>query len=225
MLAKELAQCLAPAYRCAALDGACKGMRYRPEHGLFPRGYAGATGSLSDVELVLCIAEPGEPPTNPPPLLDVQAIALPALLAAHVAEAFRSRKSPFHRNVGTLLDCCFPNQSFEERLRRTSITEGVLCSAAKTTGRVPLAVERECASRYLSAQLELLPDAFVVALGRKAERRLKLAGRVPNAAVVAAGPPGGNSKKAKPSWQAAGRAFQEHVRRLSSRRQAERPIR
>ena len=96
-------------------------------------------------------------------------------------------------------------------MRRTWITEGVLCSAKVTTGRIPAGVERECAMRYLGQQLALLPRAFVIALGRKAERRLQRAGRTPDVTVIAAGLPGGNWTRAKPSWEAAGRAFHDHL--------------
>jgi hypothetical protein len=52
----------------------------------------------------------------------------------------------------------------------------------------------------------------VIALGKKAERRVKLAGRVPDA-TVRAGKPGCYRKDAKPSWQAAGAAFNRHLQR------------
>jgi hypothetical protein len=168
VLVKELALSLVPAYRCTALDDACKGMRYEPERGLFPRGYAGATGTLTEVALVLVIAEPGEPSANAKPQPEATANELPAVLAERVGEAFRSNKSAFHRNVRFLLDCCFPGLMFEDQMRQAWITEGVMCSAAKTTGPVPSGVERECATRYLTAQLALLPAAFVIALGDKA---------------------------------------------------------
>ena len=184
-------------------------MRYDPAKSLYPRGYAGATGTLAEVSLVLCIAEPGEPKPGANPQRDLEPSELPADIATRVARAFREGRSPFHKNVVFLLDCCWPNMPFDEQLRRTWITEGVLCSAGKTTGPVPAQVERECASRYLKAQLALLPDAFVIALGAKAKRRLKLAGRPPDACVVAAGRPAGNWATAKPSWRDAGAVFQQ----------------
>jgi hypothetical protein len=211
-MANELFAILAPAYPCGALKDTCSSMRYDPARGLFPRGYAGATGRLDDVALVLCIAEPGEPSNTADAQPSTVACEVPPLVAESTGAAFRDRPSAFHSNVRFLLECCWPGISFEEKLRRSWITEGVLCSATVTTGRVAVSVERECARRYLAAELRLLSNAFVIALGRKAERRLKLADRVPDAVVMAAGLPGGNSRRAKPSWQTAGAAFQEHLR-------------
>lgn len=186
-------------------------MRHDPEHGVYPRGYAGATGTLAEVALVLCVAEPGEPRVGANPLPLVPAAELPGMLAISVARAFQDHKSAFHNNVRFLLDCCWPELNFEAQMRRTWITESVLCSAAKPAGRIPTAVERECVARYLSKQLDLLPNAFVITLGAKAQRRMKLAGRGPDASVVAAGLPGANMPKAKPSWRKAGAAFQRYL--------------
>jgi hypothetical protein len=77
-------------------------------------------------------------------------------------------------------------------------------------------VENECASRYLIPQLDLLPKAFVIALGGKARLRLRRAGREPNQAAHAAGLPGCNQRAAIPSWQRAGAAFQEYLRAIES---------
>ncbi len=215
MMAPELRNVLVPAYRCAAFDGACKGMRYDPEHGLFPRGYAGATGALGDIALVLVIAEPGEPPPGASPQPVADADALVNIIGTKVGNAFENGKSPFHRNVRYLIDRCWPEKSYAEQMRRTWITEGVMCSAEVTTGPVPKIVEKECATRYLSKQLALLPDAFVIAVGGKARSRIKLTRRKPHASVFAAGLPGGNFKGAKPSWDAAGTAFRAHLARLN----------
>jgi hypothetical protein len=185
----------------------------RADEGLFPRGYAGAAGTLDDVDLVLVLvlAEPGEPSSNVKPPLPEEPAAIVENLAAQVANAVRARKSAFHRNVHFLLECCWPDLTFDEQLRRTWISEGVLCSAAQSTARVPRVVETACAERYLAKQPALLPNAFVIALGKKAKRRLRIAGRKPNHAVYAAGLPGGNRKNAKPSWQTAGLAFREYL--------------
>lgn len=214
MVASELRAVLAPAYRCAAFDNACKAMRDDPVHGLFPRGYAGATGSLSDIALVLVVAEPGEPPrgAKPQPLADPDTLV--NVIGTNVGNAFENSKSAFHRNVRYIIDQCWPGLAYPEQMRRTWITEGVLCSAEVTTGPVPKIVEKECATRYLSKQLALLPDAFVIAIGGKARSRIKLTGGKPHASVFAAGLPGANFKGAKPSWNAAGAAFQVHLRRL-----------
>jgi hypothetical protein len=217
MVAIQLAQILEPAYKCSSLDGACMKMRWEPTRGLFPRGYAGAAGALEDIELVVCIAEPGEPGSTSKAQPAGTPAELPQLIATSIAGAFETTKSPFHRNVAFLLSCCWPGISFGEQMRRTWITEGVLCSAKASTARVPASVERECATRYLRRQMEILPDAFVIALGRKAERRLRLADRAPDVTVIAAGLPAGNWARAKPSWEQAGRAFQDHRRTRATR--------
>lgn len=210
-VATELRDVLVPAYPCASLEGACKDMRWQPALGLFPRGFTGATGDLTDVALVLVFAEPGEPPTGAKPQPDMKPAELIEVSSASVSKAFETSSGAFHGNVRYLLDRCWPAVPYAEQLRRTWMTEAVLCSAEVTTGPVPKVVEKECGSRFLRRQLELLPDAFVVALGGKANRRLKMCGRPADASVIAAGLPGEYSKKAKPSWDAAGIAFQRHL--------------
>lgn len=160
----------------------------------------------------MCIAEPGEPSSTAKAQPVAPPSELPHRIATSIAGAFERQQSPFHRNVAFLLSCCWPGLAFAEQVRRTWITEGVLCSAKASTARVPAVVERECATRYLRRQMEILPDAFVIALGRKAERRLRLADRAPDVTVIAAGLPAGNWSTARPSWEQAGRAFQDHQR-------------
>jgi hypothetical protein len=214
VVARELLNVLAPAYTCDSFTTDCKSMRNEPQAGLFPRGYTGAAGLLADVDLAVVIAEPGEPPGDAKPQPAGEPGAIIESIAASVGDTLRTARSAFHRNVSFLLACCWPELSFDERLKRTWITEGVLCSAAKTTGTVPRIVETTCAERYLAKQLALLPNAFVIAMGVKARRRLNLAGRPADVTVRAAGLPGGNSKAAKPSWQAAGLAFRDHLRHV-----------
>jgi hypothetical protein len=190
----------------------CKAMRYDPARGLFPRGFAGATGRLDEIDLVLVVAEPGEPSATSVRSPEGQPEDVIEFMAWAVGGAFRDRDSAFHRNVRYLLDCCWGETTFDECMRRTWITEGVLCSAARTAGPVAKSVVRECVSRYLAPQLALLPNAFVIALGGKAASRIRLAGRAPDAKAFAAGLPGANSKRARPSWRDAGAAFQAHLR-------------
>ena len=59
---KELLEIIEPAYApCSNFAGACNSLIWAPERGLVPRGFLGATGSASEVELVLVFAEPGDP--------------------------------------------------------------------------------------------------------------------------------------------------------------------
>jgi len=210
-VANELRRTLLPAYRCAAFDGICGAnlVRYDPAGGLFPRGYAGASGQVDEVELVLVLAEPGEPPEEgATPMPEGEPGAIIDQNATRVGCSFRDGKSVFHRNVRYLLDQCWLELTFEEQMRRTWITEGVLCSAAKASSPVPRIVETECAKRYLAEQLAVLRGAFVIALGGKAKRRVGMvAGRSPNMVAFAAGKPGGLHKAAKSSWSAAAAEF------------------
>ena len=61
-LNSSLIEILSPAYRCPEFDGPCAGeMRWQPQAGHVPRGFAGAAGLIEDVELILLVAEPGDP--------------------------------------------------------------------------------------------------------------------------------------------------------------------
>ena len=59
---KEMLEVLAPAYTpCRHFSGQCKSMRWNPSNGHVPRGFCGADGDLSEIELILVTAEPGDP--------------------------------------------------------------------------------------------------------------------------------------------------------------------
>ena len=137
-------------------------------------------------------------------------------IANGVGATIFNGKAPFHRNVRYLLNQCWPEflDQSDEQLKRTWVTEGVLCSALKVGGVISPCVEQTCADLYLSRQLALLPDAFVIALGRKAEHRLIKAGRKQGTffPVRAAGMPVGNKEKAQAGWMAAGAAFRAFLK-------------
>ena len=205
----ELRSALLPAYGpCPAVKGPCRGMRWEPARGHVPRGFCGATGALGEVRLVLVTAEPGDPHPSE------QHVGTRAEMLAstyrYASECLQSGTDLFHRNLRCFMALCWPGETFEQQLRKTWLTDTVLCSAAKEGGSVPTSVERECRARYLEAQLALFPGAIIVALGRKAEWRL--AG-IPD--VVVAGsvaPPGCNRPKVRASWLVAARTVR---RRLS----------
>ncbi|WP_005032741.1 hypothetical protein [Holophaga foetida] len=182
---------LSHAYRCPNFDGICTTMRWEPAQGHIPRGFLGATGSPSEVELVLVFAEPGDPSPGDHATMD-EAIQ-------HAYWAFREGQGLFHRNARKLFQLCWPDLSFDEQLRKVWMTESVLCSAMVTTGPVPKAVEQECGSRFLRRQLALFPNAMVVALGSKAQHRLDRIG-VSHHKAHAIAPPGCNQQAAYPSW-------------------------
>jgi hypothetical protein len=152
---------------------------------------------MDEIKLVLVCAEPGDPyedercdgPTPLDRLLSVYRRS-----CSHLEKP----RDSFGRNLQEILRIAFPMLSPSERMKRTWVTESVLCSAAKECGPVPRAVEAECRDRYLLAQLRLLPRARVVALGAKAWRRLRGVPGVRFAAAAA--PPEGNKPRARMSW-------------------------
>jgi len=156
--------------------------------------------TLDDVRLVLVTAEPGDPygsesyPTGPTPRAILEASC------RYVFEVLRSGKDLYHRNLRYILNGCFPGKPFEAQLEHTWITDSVLCSAEREGGSVSISVGHECRARYLEAQLNLFPNAVVVALGSKARHRLAGWPSVMSAFSVA--PPGCNRKAARPSWDA-----------------------
>lgn len=208
-------EALLPAFEpCPGFATSCREMRWSPELGHVPRGFSGALGRLDEVSLVLVTAEPGDPftreqyPPSPPS-------AVLEAAAEYVSAARESTMDTYHRNLRYILDGCFPSMTFREQMRRTWITEAVLCSALIEAGRVSRACERECRSRYLEPQLRLFPNALVVALGGKARSRLKGWPGVVGAFAVA--PPGANFKRARPSWDA---VISEYHSRYNSRPEA-----
>ncbi len=194
----ELRLLLLAAYGpCPGFARECHDMRWNPCVGHVPRGFCGATGGLEEVELVLVAAEPGDPhaaeahPAEPGAALDST--------YAYSYRCFRDGKVHYHRNVRAILDLCFPDQTFDEQMRRTWLAESVLCSALKEGGSVRSAVGKACRSRYLERQLGLFPNAVVAALGSKAAVRMKGLSFIAAAAVA---PPGCNFRGARESWEA-----------------------
>ena len=183
-------------------------MRWNPQAGHVPRGFCGATGTLEEVALVLVVAEPGDPHVGESHPGEPEAAL--ASVYDYAYRCYASGKDLYHRNVRRILDLCFPGLSFDEQMRRTWMTESVLCSALKEGGSVRGAVGTACRSRHLERQLALFPTAVVAALGSKATVRMKGLSFI---AASAAAPPGCNFKGARESWEAVGVA----VRRRSGR--------
>ena len=201
----QISKILEPAYNpCPGFSGVCFDMRWDPGAGHVPRGFRGATGRLDEIELVLIYAEPGDP--QPGEKHDGLASAYE--FANH---SFIAGTDLFHRNVGFILDSCWPNLSLPEQLRKVWMTESVLCSAPREGGHVRREVTSECGKRYLLKQLQLLPHALVVALGNKARDRLQSIGFSNFLAVKSVAPPGCNFRGARESWsQIADRVRSKH---------------
>ncbi len=200
----QIRDSLKPAYYpCPGFGGACREMRWKPECGHVPRGFCGATGEITDVKVVLLCAEPGDPHkgenhigSNPNDILNK--------VYSYAYYCFESKKDLFHCNVRQIMDLLWPSESFNDQLKKTWITDSVLCSAQKEGGHVSKNIARECQHRYLEPQLKLFPGAFVIALGNKAYNRI---GYLKNNFIIikayAAAPPGCNSSKAIASWKEA----------------------
>jgi len=190
----QVAAVLKPAYApCPAFAGPCYDMRWEPSAGHVPRGFRGAAGTLGEIELVLVYAEPGDPHAGE---------THEGLLSAYdySTQSFILGTDLFHRNVRSILDSCWPGIPLTEQLRRVWMTESVLCSAPKEGGPVRREVSNECGKRYLLKQLDLLPNALVVALGNKARDRLHAIGFTTFMAVKSVAPPGCNFRGARESW-------------------------
>ncbi|MBD2747770.1 hypothetical protein IC232_13785 [Microvirga sp. BT688] len=202
---------------CPHLSDGCRGtVQWRPESGFIPRGFAGATGTLQAVHLVLVSAEPGDPADGETYHGGPQQIAhdhLRLFESALAGDTLRrgGRTTPYHRNLRHILTLCWPHLTLAEQLERTWITNAVLCSAPKSGVALPKAVEVACTHTYLHPQLQLLSNAFVIALGRKAERRLQHIGvRIDASAQHPSARP---NTQPVATWQAAARAFQAWIDR------------
>jgi hypothetical protein len=193
----RLLEKLLPAYSpCLGFTSTCRCMVWRPAEGHVPRGFYGATGELEEVELVLVCASPsGAYPDerysgSPEDMLR-------SAWQRHY-EDLRVYRDRFSRNIRHILDNCFPEQSLDDQMRRTWITNSVLCSPERPAQRAPVAVMRECHDRYLLQQVGLLPNALVVALGKQAAESLR--GTQGLLEVVAAVPIGISTEAAWASW-------------------------
>jgi hypothetical protein len=171
---------------------------------------------VSEVELVLITAEPGEPLSDE--MYDEQTpLAMLARTCSQtygvlaLAPSWHDRNLIFHRNLRLVLDLCWPDTTLDEQLRRTWIVDSYLCSAPVESGPVVRPSWEACARDYLRPQLELFADATVVALGAKAQQRAKryVQHLVPAYSVA---PPGAFRREARTTWEDAA----AHVRRARS---------
>lgn len=189
---------------CPEFEDRCTSMRWAPEEGHVPRGFLGATGCLSEVELVLVVAEPGDPQPEESYDAGQSPRELLESVCRYVQRSLVEGKDLFHRNLRSIMDLCFPEAEVETQLRRTWITESVLCSADEEGGHVSAKVCRACGSRYLRRQLDLFSDPVIGALGNKAQKRLRKhvpgIGRGDFVEGYSVAPPGCNFDGAEESW-------------------------
>lgn len=200
--ASDVLRLLQPAFEpCVGFQGrACAQNTWDPQAGHVPRGFCGAVGGANEIRLVLVCAEPGDPHPSENHASDGTPEGRLDSVSRYAWECVRNGNDRFHKNLRTILDLCWPGTDFETQMRRTWITDSVLCSAKKEGGRIPVAVERECANRFLLPQIGLFPGAIVAALGKKAEHRMRQAGIGDFVAVGTAAPPGCNQTGVRESW-------------------------
>ena len=167
----ELREILLPSHNpCQGFQGMCKGIaNWNPEQGHVPRGFIGAFGSLDEVQVVILTAEPGDPHYEESYEFNDRLMTQTCRYSFDVHQTGRDR---YHKNLKLLLDLIFPRVRLEDQLKKAWITGTYLCSAQKESGRVPRQAERGCAERFLVKQLELLEGRPIVALGRKAQKRV-----------------------------------------------------
>ncbi|MCK9554399.1 hypothetical protein M0R36_01065 [bacterium] len=200
---KPILDILKPCYnKCSGFKKACKKMRWDPSKGYLPQGVCGAVGKVSEVKLVLIVAEPGNPYINQSYYSKTPRDLMKNVLSDNYY-SFKNGEDIFHRNIRCILDLCWPEITFEEKLRKTLITESVLCSAETECANISASIERFCCENYLLKELDLFPKAVIATLGTKATNRL-IRYR-PSSSFMSAysvSPPGCNKKKiALESWK------------------------
>jgi hypothetical protein len=194
----QLVGILAPAFEpCRHFAGHCAGIaRWDPGHGHVPRGFTGAFGTLDDIELVLVVAEPGDPfpeehyDPGSSPIEHIEKIAKFSF------EALNTRDQ-FNVNFRGVLNDCWPGLSPYAQMRRTWKAESYLCSAPREGGSVPRSSWSVCGRDYLKPQLLLLADRAIVACGSKARDRIRALGFTQFLEVPALAPPGVNQPGAR----------------------------
>ena len=179
----ELRRSLESAYRpCKNFAADCHGLikPWKPASGHVPRGFYGALGELSEIRLVMVLAEPADPASNE----DYSSKGREMELAfAYAEKCYLYCGADGHDNVRKIVHSCFPSLKLLDAMRKVWITESVLCSALTSGGNIRVACVDRCGSDYLGPQLQLLlkanPNAIVAAMGSKAIARLNRLKRAP----------------------------------------------
>lgn len=175
-------------------------MTWAPEQGFIPRGYFGALGSIEEVELILITAEPGDPYPRQQYSYKTQAMDVMDKLCKETYEYISQPPDQFHRNLRKLLDICWPRLNFHEQMKKTWITDSVMCSAVNEGASVPKDICLLCGNSYLKKQLSLMQNKKIIVLGGKATKRLKWLDIKYDLQVFSIAPPGCNFKGAVESW-------------------------
>ena len=193
----ELHSIMLEAYRPCAHFGVCRGAQWNPKSGHIPRGFFGATGKLSEVELVMVFPECGQPHEGEQYDPNLSPEELMEAAMGHAGASFKNKQDLYHLNVRWFISELYPNLTFEEQSRRVWMTDGRLCSIDEDIGG---AIDTNCGANYLVKQIELLPNASVIGFGKKAQLYLD-ALRIEHIKAVALAPPAAKKEEARPSWE------------------------
>ena len=135
----ELRRKLESAYSpCKNFAADCRGLikPWNAASGHVPRGFYGALGELSEIRLVIVLAEPADPASNE----DYSSKGREMELAFSYAEkCYLYCGSDGHDNVRKIVRSCFPSLELLDAMRKVWITESVLCSALTSGGNIRVA--------------------------------------------------------------------------------------
>ena len=149
--------------------------------------------------MIMVFAEPGHAhgverydPASSPEDMAMQTVE-------YTFQCFKHGKDLFHGNTRWFMDQIWPDISFDGQLEKVWLTESRLCSISDEIGHFR---DEHCTATYLVKQIELMPDACVIAFGGKSQKNIRKV--VPSMiGAFALSPPGANQKRARPSWEAA----------------------
>jgi hypothetical protein len=187
------------AYAPCPFFGICPEAIWEPSIGQVPRGFLGCTGELDEVEVVFIFAEPGHPYDGD----NFQNHDKKRMIQQVITASYHHRSQGtdlFHRNLLWLMECLWPNLSFDEMLKKVWMTESRLCSIENEIGDAKGGNKKLCVNEYLKPQIDLLPNATTILFGGKARKRV---GQIlpQSHHAYALSPPGANHTPAKPSWE------------------------
>lgn len=204
---------------CSGFQAACAGYCvWNPSAGHVPRGYY-QCGPDSSVELIIVNAEPGDPAgdevyNGAGQFFETSQKYFERYL---VNDALRrnGKAAPFHRNLRKIISLFFDGENIELHLGKILFTNAVLCSAKVSGGRIPPEIEMYCGDKFLRKQISAHPNAFVLALGGKAQARLDRLGIEYNCG--AQHPSARPSSSPAESWQEAASNFRNWRLNLQGR--------
>ncbi|RMD87238.1 MAG: hypothetical protein D6813_13840, partial [Calditrichaeota bacterium] len=148
-----------------------------------PRGFCGGTGKLKDIKLVLILAEPSNNTQSNEQYLKTKPNELLDEVSKFVYNAYEKSQDEFHQNARRFLNLVWPGLNFHEQMKKTWITESVLCSVPPIEGKekgnsladIDKEICKKCSEKYLLKQLKKMHDCCIVKVGTKAKRRINMA--------------------------------------------------